>query len=123
MSLHPQLDTALKDGVFWITKRIGIGQFVSETRCQCLLAANVTHVLNVGEAESLPSTTNSIQHVIDIPITDLQLIPVGTAEASVRAIHDVMLLPDTKLFVHCIAGRNRSPTILWLYLLENGPSS
>lgn len=49
MSLHPLLDKAFNEGIFWITKRIAIGQFVSETRCQRLVEAGATDVLNVGE--------------------------------------------------------------------------
>ena len=31
-----------------------------------------------------------------------------------------MCEPDTKLYIHCSAGQNRSPTGLWLYLIALG---
>ena len=120
MSLHPILDQALAEGIFPITKRITIGQFASDKRCQRLVTHGVTHVLNVAEAESLASTVAAFRKVIDVPIEDLTPIPMGTGLFCVEAIHQVMSSPDTKLYIHCIAGQNRSPTVLWLYLLACG---
>lgn len=120
MSLHPLLDQALAEGIFWITKRIALGQFVSAKRCKRLIEYGVTHVLNVAEAESLPSTTAAFQRVVHITMADLTPIPAEAALLSVRTIHEVMAQPGTKLYIHCSAGQNRSPTVLWLYLLACG---
>ena len=121
LGLHPQLRVDLRDGVFWITKRIAIGQFVSEKRSAYLIERGITHILNVGEAESLAYVrSGSFQEVIDISINDLARIPDDLARKCVSSIHGILSLPDSKLYIHCIAGQNRSPTILWLYLLACG---
>ena len=120
MTLHPFLDQALAEGIFPITKRIAIGQFASESRCQQLTTHDVTHVLNVGEAASLASTVAAFQRVVDIAIEDLMPIPVDVAVHCVETTHEMMTAPATTLYIHCVAGQNRSPTVLWLYLLACG---
>lgn len=119
MGLNPLLQEALKTGVFPVTKRLTLGQFVTEARSQVLQSHRVTHVLNVSDATSLASTVTTFE-VVDVPITDLHPIAVDDAATCIHAIHAVMQVPEAKLYVHCIAGQNRSPTILWLYLIACG---
>jgi protein-tyrosine phosphatase len=38
------------------------------------------------------------------------------------SFHRMICEPDSKIYVHCIAGQNRSPTIAWLYLVGCGVS-
>ena len=121
MSLHPHLMQAMGDGVFWITKRIAIGQFASGNRCRKLIEAGVTHILNVGDCESLTATTElGFRQVTDVAVVDLTRIPDDVAINCLNTIHAAMSEPDTKLYIHCSAGQNRSPTVLWLYLLAVG---
>lgn len=54
------------------------------------------------------------------PIEDLVRIPEHRAEVCLAALHRMICIPDTKVYVHCIAGWNRSPTVVWLYLVACG---
>ena len=38
----------------------------------------------------------------------------------VDALHEMTTAPDSHVYVHCVAGLVRSPTILWLYLIACG---
>jgi hypothetical protein len=119
--MHPLLHRGLEDGIFWVTKRIAIGQFVSEGRCGKLMGQGVTHVLNVGEAESLPMVKQAgFNTVFDIPIVDLERIPTEQAIRCIDSIVQVMSDPNAKLYIHCVACQNRSPTVLWLFLVACG---
>jgi protein-tyrosine phosphatase len=121
LSPHPCLLQALEDGVFPITKRIAIGQFASEERCCRLIDRGVTHVLNVSDCESLASTAKAgFRKVIDFSVADLARIPDEHALRCLDTIHGVMSEPGSKLYIHCTAGQNRSPTVLWLYLVACG---
>ena len=121
VNLHPQLMRAMEDGIFWITKRIAIGQFASLTRGHKLMEAGVTHILNVSDCESLASTTElGFRQVTDVTVVDLTRLPDDVAINCLNTIHTAMFEPDTKLYIHCSAGQNRSPSVLWLYLLALG---
>ncbi len=121
MTIHPQLQLGLKTGVYWITKRIAIGQFASTSRCEWLRQQGITHILNVADAEAPPASRESgFRDVLTVPIADLEVIALPAVLRCVDFIHDSLATRDTKLYVQCIAGQNRSPTILWLFLLASG---
>ena len=44
----------------------------------------------------------------------------GLISAALDALHDMVTTPDSQVYVHCVAGLVRSPTILWLYLISLG---
>lgn len=110
----------MRTGVYWVTPRLAVGRFVDPPRRDVLLAQQVTHVLNVSDAASLPETFASFAQVCDVPIADLAPIPVDSALQCIDVIRQAMLVEDAKIYVHCIAGQNRSPTILWLFLIACG---
>lgn len=123
MSWQPDLKAAMCDGVFWITSRIAIGQFASPKRAQILARLGVTHILNVGDAPSVITTQNDcFKQITDLPIRDLEPISPEVAIQSLEVIHAALRDHDTRIYVHCIAGQNRSPTVVWLYLIACGMS-
>ena len=123
MSVSPNLASGLRHGVFWITKRIAQGQFATPERATFLRDQRVTHVLNVSDSASIVTATDfGFECILDRPIADFARIPDADAISAVDAIHEMLVGPDSRLYVHCIAGQNRSPTILWLYLIACGMS-
>jgi protein-tyrosine phosphatase len=107
--------------VYPITKRIAIGRFATPDCAYYLLENGYTHVLNVSEAASIirPSASG-FRQVIDHRIEDLLRIPDETARSCLDTLHEILQADGSRVYLHCIACRNRSPTILWLYLLACG---
>lgn len=123
MPLHPTLELALQHRVFPITKRIAQGQFTTPTRATVLRDQQITHVLNVSDAPSIIKASEfGFEQVVDVPVTDLQTLSASTAIRAIDALHAMLSEPDSKAYIHCIAGHNRSPTILWLYFVACGLS-
>jgi hypothetical protein len=60
------------------------------------------------------------KRIIWHPIEDLVRIPTPEAIKCVDAIHECICDSDSNLYLHCVAGWNRSPTVLWLYLVGCG---
>ena len=107
--------------VFRITNSIWLGPFASPERKSTLTAARVNHILNVGEAPSVLTTDEGqFRSVVWHPITDLELIPEELAGACLTSLHQMLSEADARVYVHCIAGLNRSPTVVWLYLVACG---
>ena len=114
---------AFREGVFPVTARIAIGRFASPLRCQYLRKNDYTHILNVSDAKSLEQTYQcGFTAVQDIPIDDFLRIPTDQALKALGTLHAMLNVSGSKVFVHCIAGQNRCPTIVWLYLIGLGLS-
>ena len=123
MNEPPSLHSGMQHRVFWITKRIAQGQFVTAERAALLRDQNVTHVLNVGEGDSIISAEAfGFHEVRDCPVVDLQRIPDNVAIRAMDALHSMLAISDSRVFIHCMAGQNRSPSILWLYFVACGLS-
>jgi hypothetical protein len=111
------------DAVNQITQSIFLGPFASPARLGMLRSAGITHVLNVGEAPSvLVAGPESMREVIWHAIEDLERIPTSAGIESLESLHRMVCQSNARVYVHCVAGWNRSPTIVWLYLIACGRS-
>jgi protein-tyrosine phosphatase len=119
--MRPELDQAMRQRVYPITKRISIGQFATPDRAYYLLENGCTHVLNVSNTASvIRASENGFQLVVDHPIADLDPIPHETALHCLDTLHEMLGAEASRVYIHCIACQNRSPTILWLYFVGCG---
>lgn len=119
--MHPELIEALQQGVFPITTRVAIGRFATPERCNYLHERGITHILNVSDAESLARVREfGFAQVHDIAIRDDTRIPTEQALAAVQSLHAMLNIEDSQVYLHCIAGQNRCPTVLWLHLVAMG---
>jgi hypothetical protein len=111
----------LRRRVFPVTRSLWLGPFASPERKPVLVASNITHILNVGEAPSVLSAQDGpFREVAWHAITDLERVPDDIALACLATLHRMVCQPDARVYIHCIAGQNRSPTVLWLYLIACG---
>ncbi len=110
--------------VFPITRSLWVGPFASPERLPVLMQSGITHLLNVGDAPSvLTAQDGAFREVVWHPICDLQRIPEDDAADCLGHLHRMVCEPGASVYVHCIAGWNRSPTITWLYLIACGLSA
>jgi hypothetical protein len=113
----------MNHGVFWITPCIAQGAYPEPATIQHLLAHNVTHIFNVGTAPLGKDVSSPpFREVIWRPFEDLIRIPDEVAIDCVGVLFQSLSADDSKVYIHCVAGQNRSPTILWLFLIACGLS-
>ncbi len=106
--------------MYRITQCLSVGPFASPERAEKLRAAGVTHVLNVSDTPSDISTADGFAGVAFVPMSDSRRLLPSTAVRAIDTLHEFVAVPDSHVYVHCVAGMIRSPTILWLYLLALG---
>ncbi len=107
--------------MYRITQCLSVGPFASSERAKKLLAAGVTHVLNVSDEPSHVSAgDNSFADVVWVSMSDSRRLAPATVVQAINALHELASAPDAHVYVHCVAGQIRSPTILWLYLIACG---
>lgn len=109
--------------MYRITRVLSIGPFASPERVETLLAAGVTHLLNVSDAASeIIASENGFKKVAWVPMLDSRRLQLDTVVLALDTLHDMASVPGSHVYVHCVAGLVRSPTILWLYLISLGVS-
>lgn len=119
--MRPEMIKAFQEGVFPVTTRVAIGRFPAPGRCAYLLEQGYTHILNVSETPSLTSTIDAgFAEIRQVPIDDFIRMPTKDALEAVGTLHSMLNVPNSQVYLHCIAGQMRSPTIMWLYLVGLG---
>jgi protein-tyrosine phosphatase len=110
--------------MYRITRALAIGRFPSPERAEDLRAAGITHILNVSEAPSAVSAAaHGFREVEWVPLEDRAPLHPHTLGQLLDTLHGMVIQPDAQVYVHCIAGQLRSPTLLWLYLIACGIAS
>lgn len=109
--------------MYRITRVLSVGRFASPERAEELRAAGVTHVLNVSEAPcAVSASADGFREVEWVPLADRTPLQPHTLAHLLNMLHGMAVQPDARVYVHCIAGQLRSPTVLWLYLIACGVS-
>jgi hypothetical protein len=106
--------------MYRITECLSVGPFASPERAGKLRAAGITHVLNVSDGRSAVSVDTGFVEVADVPMHDGRRLPTATLVWALDTLHRMASAPGAHVYVHCVAGQLRSPTILWLYLIALG---
>jgi hypothetical protein len=108
--------------MFRITECLSVGPFASPARALQLRAAGVTHVLNVSDKPSEVGKSEGFAEVAWVPMQDSRRLMPSTAIWALDTLHQLTSAPNAHVYVHCVLGMVRSPTILWLYLIALGVS-
>lgn len=107
--------------MYRITRVLSVGPFASPERAASLRAAGVTHVLNVCDGPcAVAAGPGSFREVAWVPMLDSVPLRPTTAVEVLDTLHRLVCDPDSRVYVHCMAGHLRSPTVLWLYLIACG---
>lgn len=116
-------EKSMRRQIFWITRCIAQGPFATEARGAELLMDRVTHVLNVSDTPCrIHAGPDGFEEVAWEPVSDLERIPDELALRCLDTLHRMLTRPESRVYVHCVAGQIRSPTILWLYFVACGLS-
>jgi protein tyrosine phosphatase len=98
-----------------------VGRFASRHRLVELQRLRVTDIVNVSDTPSqLTIDDGPFRSVTWFDIEDRIPIPTKIAIDALDQIHAALSANNGCVYVHCMAGWNRSPTVIWLYLLACG---
>lgn len=104
-----------------VTPRLSVGPFVSPERVPALIAAGITDLLNVSDSRSWAEVAAAgFRSISWIPIADCVPIEGELVVEALTRLDQLFSQPEPRVLVHCLAGQNRSPTIIWLYLRSLG---
>ena len=92
--------------MFRITRVLSVGRFATPERADELRTAGVTHILNVAEAPVAICANSSGFHALEwVPLEDRSPIPPHTLIRLLDTLHDMTVVPDSHVYIHCIAGQ------------------
>lgn len=107
--------------LFQITNNIWQGRFAADRLLTSLQFFGITHILNVSETPiQLKLKEGPFRRIEQVSIQDGMVIPQAMAVKAVQTLHDFVCEKEANVYIHCVAGWNRSPTVLWLYLFACG---
>jgi len=106
-----------------ITPQIYQGGWLRSHHVPELVQLGITHVLNLDtpSADPLPLAEANIT-LHNVPVRDYCLMTPQLVREVMEIIDQVLSSPHHKIYIHCVVGVSRSPTIAWLYLIYKGLS-
>lgn len=107
--------------MYRITQVLSVGRFLTPARVQEASNHGITHVLNVSDYSNLIAAgSGTLTEVVSHPLTDNCRIPERKLSLILTDLHRIATIPDSHVYIHCLAGQQRSPNVLWLYLISLG---
>ncbi|MDF1664842.1 MAG: dual specificity protein phosphatase [Planctomycetota bacterium] len=112
---------AMMNRAFWVTERICQGNFVDAKKATYLQRFGITHIVNVCNVPNqVRGEDFGFLEMAWIPTKDHVLFPEEKAIEMVQVLNRMVVEESRKVYVHCVAGQNRSATALWLFLIAQG---
>lgn len=106
-----------------ITPRIYQGGWIVPGDIPELAQLGITHILNLDLPYEDPSPFREAKFMLrNYYILDYCLMKPQLVRDVIEIIEESLSSPGHKLYIHCIVGVSRSPTISWLYLIHSGLS-
>ncbi len=106
-----------------ITSRIYQGGWLRPEHVPELVQLGITHILNLDlpYTDDLPLAEAQIT-LHNVFIRDYSLMTPQLVREVMGVIDTFLSSPGHKIYIHCVVGVSRSPTIAWLYLIHSGLS-
>lgn len=115
------MDEFAKHEIFWVSRCIALGGYPLDDDMPILQKGGITHLFNLDLPYSNAAEIAQLGfEIVSFPITDGRKMPDEKALACLDRFHGILIREGTRVFIHCQAGINRSPTVLWLYLVACG---
>jgi protein-tyrosine phosphatase len=106
-----------------ITSRIYQGGWLRPQYVPELVQLGITHILNLDHPYEDPLPVIEANLTLhNIYIRDQSLMTPQLVRDAMAVIDRSLASPAHKIYIHCIEGVSRSPTIAWLYLIHTGLS-
>lgn len=104
----------------WISRCLAVGPYPLNGEAE-LASAGITSILNVAGPIPEVFDRGRFRSVVSLPFEDLVPMPPELVREVVEILHWLLHeSDDSKVYVHCSAGQNRSPTAIWLTLIAAG---
>lgn len=107
----------------WLTARLAMGGMIgTAANVAVLQAARITHVINLQEEfddTALLKGTGMVLRWLGVP-DSLEPFPVEALGEAIRFYRQAIARSDHRVFVHCMAGKNRSPLFVYALLRAEG---
>ena len=104
-----------------VTSQIYQGGWLRPQHIPELVQLGITHVLNLDfpSTDPLPLAEANIT-LHNVPVRDYCLMTPQLVREVIEVIDTSLSSPGHKIYIHCVVGVSRSPTIAWLYLIYKG---
>jgi len=104
-----------------ITSRIYQGGWIVPQDIPELVQLGITHILNLDlPYEDSLAFREAHLTLRNLYIPDYCLMKPQLVREVIDVIEESLSSPSHKLYIHCIVGVSRSPTVSWLYLIHTG---
>jgi hypothetical protein len=107
--------------MYRVTRALAVGPFLTPDRVPAAHRLGITHIFNVSNS-SPQHDPSQFQGSAWEALSDAERIPDHRLTVILTSLHHMAAQPGANVYVHCIAGQLRSPTVLWLYLSALGLS-
>ena len=106
-----------------ITSQIYQGGWLRPQHIPELVQLGITHVLNLALPSTDPLLLDEANITVhNVPVRDYCLMTPQLVREIIEVIDTSLSSPGHKIYIHCVVGVSRSPTITWLYLIHKGLS-
>lgn len=108
-------------GIFELSPKLYLGAYPTPLRVRMMRTLGITHCINVDRDDDVALVKEmDFAEVLFLPIVDGRRIPFEEALPAVDALHRALCEPASRVYVHCFSCCNRSPAVVWFYLVALG---
>lgn len=108
--------------ISWVTDRIAVGGWLETAeKREAVVRAGITHVIDMAwESDDTPLQAFGINVLLNTTDDDFEIKPPELLKKGVEFALDCLRDPQSKLLIHCVAGRHRGPMMTLAVLCALG---